>query len=175
MLYIAMKLCRVFGRISPIHFPVKWVSIMHEVVEGFTFDWDKILSDNLTKEIAEYQMAKSKGQPAYFYMSAYVMDTICYMTPFLLMNWSWNPTCAEPIHFYHSKLWEEKVKEFFYEVCHYVVILIHQALYGYPPLKFQSKLGKTLKPLQIGLLKRISLILEFWMLNSPSCSPKVST
>jgi hypothetical protein len=68
MVYVAMMLCRIFGRKIPTHFPVEWVSIMHEVAEGFTFDWAKILSDNLTKEITEYQMAKSKGQPAPFYM-----------------------------------------------------------------------------------------------------------
>jgi hypothetical protein len=86
MVYIAMILCRLFEKKIPTHFLVKWVSIMHEAAEGFTFDWAKILSDNLTKEIVEYQMEKSKGQPASFYMSAYVMDAICYMTPFPLMN-----------------------------------------------------------------------------------------
>jgi hypothetical protein len=39
----------------------------------------------------------------------------------------------EPIHVYHSKLWEENVKDFFYEIYHYVVIPLHQILYGYAP------------------------------------------
>jgi hypothetical protein len=145
MVYIAMMLCRLFGRKIPTHFPVEWVSIMHEVAEGFTFNWAKILSDNLTKEIVEYQMENSKGQPASFYMSSYVMDAICYMTPFPLMNWSWNPTCAEPIHFYHSKLWEEKVKDLFYEICHYVVILVHKYCMVIHPLGFQRKSWETSK------------------------------
>jgi hypothetical protein len=67
------------------------------------------------------------------------------MNQFPLMNWRWNPTCAEPIHFYHSKLWEEKVKYFFYEICHYVVILVHQALYGYPPPRISEQITKNLK------------------------------
>ena len=113
MIYVAMMLCRIFERKIHTHFLVEWVSIMHEVAEGYAFNWDKMLSDNLAKEITEYQMVKSKGQPAPFYMSAYVMDAICFMTPFPLMNWSWNPTREEPIHFYHSKLWEEKAKYFF--------------------------------------------------------------
>jgi hypothetical protein len=90
-------------------------------------------------------MENSKGQPAYFYISAYVMDAICYMTPFPLMNWSWNPTCTEPIHFYHSKLWEEKVKDFFYEICHDVVIPVHQTLYGYPPPQISNQIMENLK------------------------------
>jgi hypothetical protein len=61
---------------------------MHEAAEGYAFNWAKMLSDNLAKEISEYQMAKSKGQPTSFYMSTYVMDAIYFMIPFPLMNWS---------------------------------------------------------------------------------------
>jgi hypothetical protein len=81
---------------------------MHEVAEGFSFDWAKVLSDNLAKEIIEYQSLKAKGKLAPFYMLAYIMDAICFMTSFPLMSWSWTPTNAEPIHLYHSKLWEDK-------------------------------------------------------------------
>jgi hypothetical protein len=65
-----------------------------------------MLSNNLTKEIVEYQSLKSKGQPAHFYMSEYIIDAICFMTPFPLMNWSWTPTSVELIHLYYSKVWE---------------------------------------------------------------------
>jgi hypothetical protein len=64
-------------------------------------------------------------------MSTYVMDAICFMTPFPLMNWSWTPTSSEPIHFYHSKLWEENAKDFFHEICHNVVVPIHIDIYGH--------------------------------------------
>jgi hypothetical protein len=145
IVYVVMMLCRIFRKKIPTHFPVEWVSIIHEAAEGFTFDWAKMLSDNLAKEISEYKMEKSKGQPTPFYMSVYVMDAICFMTPFPLMNWSWNPTSAEPIHVYHSKLWEEKAKDFFYEICHNVVILIHQTLYGHPPSQISEKIMGNLK------------------------------
>jgi hypothetical protein len=61
MIYVAMMLCRLFGKKSPTHFPVAWVSIMHEVVRGILFQLGQMLSDNLAKEITEYQLAKSKG------------------------------------------------------------------------------------------------------------------
>jgi hypothetical protein len=80
-------LCRIFGKKNPTHFPAEWVPLIHEVAEGYSFNWDKILSDNLTKDIAEYETEKSKGRLASFYMSSYIMDVICYMTPFPLMNW----------------------------------------------------------------------------------------
>jgi hypothetical protein len=74
---------------EPYAFLSGMVSIMNEVNEGFTFNWAKMLSDNLAKGIVEYKTVKSKGQPAPFYISAYIMDAICFMTPFPLMNWNW--------------------------------------------------------------------------------------
>jgi hypothetical protein len=75
-----------FGKKNPTHFSVEWVAIMNEVAEGYTFNWAKMLYDNLAKEIVEYQSSKSKGKPAPFYTSTYIMDVICFMTPFPLMN-----------------------------------------------------------------------------------------
>jgi hypothetical protein len=90
----------------------------------------------------EYQTARSNGQLVAFYMLAYIMDIIFFMTPFPLMNWSWNPTCTEPIHEYHSKLWEENAKYSSYEICHFVVISVHQILYGCaPPCISESVIG----------------------------------
>jgi hypothetical protein len=88
MIYVAMMLCRLFGKKGPTHFLVEWVPIMNEVAKGYTFNWDKLLSNNLAKEIVDYKTTKSKGKNAPFYMSAYIMDAICFMTPFPLMNWS---------------------------------------------------------------------------------------
>ena len=74
MLYVAMMLCRL--KKKPTHLLVEWVAIMNEVAEGYTFNWAKMLSNNLTKEIVDYKTSKSKGKPAPFYMSTYVMDVI---------------------------------------------------------------------------------------------------
>ena len=87
MVYVSMMLCRLFGRKDPCHFHADWVPLLEEVSEGNGFNWHKILSDNLTQEILNYKAAKSKGQPVSFYMSTYIMDAICFMTPFPLMNW----------------------------------------------------------------------------------------
>jgi hypothetical protein len=68
------------------------------------------------------------------------MDVICFMTLFPLMNWSWTPTSVEPIHFYHSKLWEENAKDFFYEICHNVVVHVYIAIYGHLPPMISEKI-----------------------------------
>jgi hypothetical protein len=92
-----------------------------------------ILSDNIAKEISDYRVARDRGQPMAFYMSAYLMDTNFFMTPFPLMNWSWNITFLEPIHEYHSKLWEENAKNSFYEIFHFVVIPMHKMFFSCDP------------------------------------------
>jgi len=126
---------QLFGRKNPTHLTVEWVSIIHEVDEGYTLNWEKMLSDNLAKEVIEYQSLKSKGKHAHFYMFSYIMDTIFFMNPFPLMNWSSTPACYESIHFYHSNLWEENSKDLFYEICHNVVISVQVAIYKHPPPK----------------------------------------
>jgi hypothetical protein len=128
-----MMLYRLYVKKNPAHFTIDWVPIIHEVGEGFKFDLGKLLFDNLVKQIEVYTTYKSKGEHAPFYMSIYIMDVICFKNPFPLMNWIWTPTITVPIHIYHSKPWEENAKDCFYEICHNVVIPIHEALYGNPP------------------------------------------
>jgi hypothetical protein len=63
MIYVAMMLYRLFGKKSPTHFLVEWVFVMNEVVEGYTFNWAKMLLDNLAKGIVEYKATNQKGIP----------------------------------------------------------------------------------------------------------------
>jgi hypothetical protein len=114
------------------------------VAEGYSFDWAKILLDNLIQEIARYQSLRAKGKSTKFFMSAYIMDVVCFITPFLLMDWSWTPNSVKPIHIYHLKLWEEKEKYLFYEICNWVVVSMHTAIYGYPPPRTYDKIVTNL-------------------------------
>jgi hypothetical protein len=59
---------------------------MHEVAKGYSFKWAKMLSNNLAKEITEYQLENSKGKPTPFYMYTYIMDALFFVTPFPLMS-----------------------------------------------------------------------------------------
>jgi hypothetical protein len=58
ILYIAMILCCLFGKNNLVHFLVEWVDIMNELAKCYTFNWEKMLSNNLTKEIDDYQSLK---------------------------------------------------------------------------------------------------------------------
>jgi hypothetical protein len=88
IMYIAMMMCRLYGKENTTHFVLQWVPIIHAVVEGYSFDWAKISSDSLVQEITKYQSIRTKGKPTQFFMSAYIIDTIYFMTPFSLMDWS---------------------------------------------------------------------------------------
>jgi hypothetical protein len=87
---------------------------------------------------------KDKGKLAPFNMSAYIMDVICFMTPFPLMGWSLTLTNAEPIGFYHSKSWEDKEKDFIYKICNYVVVSMDISIYGCPPPRISDKIVTNL-------------------------------
>jgi hypothetical protein len=147
MVYVAMMLCKLFGKKNPCHFLAEWVPFLEEASKGYSFNWDKILSDNIAKKVSNYKDARSRGQPVAFYMSTYIMDVICFMTPLSLMNWSWNITCLKPIHEYHSEMWEENAKKLFYKICHFMVIPMHKMFFGCDPPRISETVSKNLKPI----------------------------
>jgi hypothetical protein len=61
------------------------------------------------------------------------MDVVCFMMHFPLMSWSWTPSDANPIHVYHSKLWEDKVAEFIYKIFNWVMVPMHVIIFDNPP------------------------------------------
>jgi hypothetical protein len=132
-----------------------------------------MLSDNLAKKIRDYKNHKSKGEHAPFYMSAFIMDAICFRNPFTLMNWSWTPTVTEPIHFYHAKLWEENSKDSFYEICHNMVIPIHENIYGHPPRKILEQIMGNLSAIVDWYIEELfSYIRVFGCYISPHVLPR---
>jgi hypothetical protein len=54
--YIAMMTCRLYGKEDTKHCFLPWVPLIHIVTEGCSFDWAKLLSDNLTRWIIKYRM-----------------------------------------------------------------------------------------------------------------------
>jgi hypothetical protein len=142
--YVAMMTCRLYRREDTTHFFLQWVPLIYSVAEGSSFDWAKMLSDSLTSRIIEYWTQKESGKAASFFMSAYLMDAVCSMTPFPLMNWSWAPSDVEPVHVYHSKLWEDKASDFVYEIFNWVMVPMHVAIFGNPPPRISDSIMENL-------------------------------
>jgi hypothetical protein len=115
-MYVAMMACRLFGWEDTAHFYIQWVPLIYRVAEGSSFNWEKMLSDSLFNRITEYREQKAAKKPSGFFMSAYLMDAICSMMPFPLMNWAWSPAHEKTVHEYHDKLWENNANKFIYEI-----------------------------------------------------------
>jgi hypothetical protein len=143
-MYIAMMACRLYGK-DTTHFFLSWVPLIHSLAKGFSFDWDKLLLDSLASRITKYRAQKVSEKASLFFMSAYIMESICFMKPFPLMKWSWNPTDAEPIHVYHSKLWEDKAKEFVYDIFNWVMVPLHVSIFGHPPPSISDNILANLR------------------------------
>jgi hypothetical protein len=144
-MYVAMMTCRLFGREDTSHFYISWVPLIFRVAEGCSFNWAKILSDSLFNQITEYREQKAAGKPSSFFMSAYIMDVICSMTPFPLMNWAWSPTQEKTVHEYHDKLWENKANKFMYEIFNWVMVPLHIAIFGRSPPRISDSIAANLK------------------------------
>jgi hypothetical protein len=84
--YIVMMAYRLYGKEDTTHFFLPWVPLIHTVAEVFSFDRAKLLSDSLTSRITEYRAQRLCKKATSFFLSAYIMDAICFMTPFPLMN-----------------------------------------------------------------------------------------
>jgi hypothetical protein len=54
-MYVEMMVYRLYGKEDTTHFFLPWAPLIHTVVEGFTFDWAKFLSDSLASRITEYR------------------------------------------------------------------------------------------------------------------------
>jgi hypothetical protein len=142
--YVAMMTCRLYGREDTSHFFIAWVPLMFRVAEGCSFNWAKMLSDSLANRVTEYREQKENGRPSSFFMSAYIMDAICSMTPFPLMSWGWTPAEDRPIHVYHEKLWENKAESFAYEIFNWVMVPLHIAIFGHPPPRISDNIATNL-------------------------------
>jgi hypothetical protein len=143
-LYVAMMACRLFGWEDTAHFYIQWVPLIYRVAEGSSFNWAKMLSDSLFNRITEYREKKAAGKPSGFYMSAYIMDAICSLTPFPLMNWAWSPTHEKTVHEYHDKLWENNANKFIYEIFNWVMVPLHVTIFGLLPPRISDSIAENL-------------------------------
>jgi hypothetical protein len=64
------------------------------------------------------------------------------------MNWSWAPSNTEPIHVYHLNLWEDKAKEFIYEIFNWVMVPLHVAIFGQPPPRISDIIMTNLSSME---------------------------
>lgn len=81
--------CRLYAYPNVSKFPNSWADLIDGASESYIFNWATILSNNLTKLILAFctsrSMSENKIPP--FYMSAYIMDCLCFFVDFPAMGW----------------------------------------------------------------------------------------
>ena len=100
-----------------------------------------ILCDKLTTAILEFRnktCVTDRSIPP-FYFSAYILDTLCFNSKFLVLGWRWTPQDPMPIHIYHHKLWKSHYKDHLYQVCNGFMLPIYYAMFDKPTLKISSQ------------------------------------
>lgn len=89
--YASSMLCRLYGLLNNTKFSIEWVPLIDACVNSHIMNWATILSNNLATAISEYRQKRStsiENLPP-FYLSAYIMDAICFCTMFPIMGWKW--------------------------------------------------------------------------------------
>jgi len=86
--FATAMLCILFGKPDIKIFSCEWLPLLNAAINATIVDCAKILSDNLAKAILSYRSKRTFSQRIYppFYLFAYVMDAIYYISKFPLMG-----------------------------------------------------------------------------------------
>ena len=130
--HIAAMLCRLYGYPNMQKLFEEWVPLIKSFVDGYIMDWETILSNNLTTQILNYRQKHNfleRTDPPFF-MSAYVMDAICFSYYFPSLGWKWIDQFPSAISIYLDIIWETKYHAHFNKICHELMLLIHREAFG---------------------------------------------
>ena len=102
--YVATMISRLLDQPDTTKFSVEWVPLMEAVTYSYIMDWGTILSNNISTQILEYRKNSSISSKIFppFYMSAYIMDVVCFTSDFPTMIWKWTTQGPFPIHVYQT-------------------------------------------------------------------------
>lgn len=91
--FATAMLCRMFNKPDSTKFSPEWMRLIDATINTTRMNWAQLLSDNLVKTIMEYRRNRSISSRVYppFFMSAYVMDAICFHSKFL--SWDGSGLC----------------------------------------------------------------------------------
>lgn len=132
--YVGAMICRLFGASDSARFSIEMVPLMEATINSFIVDWATILSAKMANQILDYRRNRyvTTRIIAPFYMSTYIMETICFNSDFPILGWKWTPQDPNPIHIYHKYLWKAHYKDNIYRICQGFVLPVHQAIFNKP-------------------------------------------
>ena len=151
---------RLFSSPNTQKFTVEWVPLIQVASNTKVMDWATIFSNNIASKILEYRQKHNVLERImpYFYMSAYIMDAICFSFDFPSMGWKWTLEDPTTIHLYHDILWESKYQPHFYRICNKLMLPLYKAIFYRNVPRLSQKPRQTSLLLAFGLLKKILLM-----------------
>ena len=143
-----------------IKFSSECLPLLDVATNATIVDWAKILFDNLVTAIVSYRSKRAASQRIYppFYLYAYIMDSICYVSKFPIMGWKWTTQDPLPIHVYHKELWDSQFTPYFYQICHGIMLPLYRMLYDKDPPRCSPEEKVEFSPLQDGSERNCSLM-----------------
>jgi hypothetical protein len=124
-------LCRLYGEKDASQFSLSYMPLIYYCMdEGLSFNWDDILSSNLTEAITAVVEAQPGTFPS-FHMSSYLMDIMCVSHQYPNMGWKWKPS-DESIHIYCKVLWEHKYKMEYQKICEHFLAPLYEFIFCTP-------------------------------------------
>ncbi len=118
--YAGAMICRLFGVSYSARFSIEMEPLMEAAIHSYIMDWATILSNKMANQILYYRINRfvtTRIIPP-FYMSAYIMDTICFNSDHPILGWKWTPQGPTPIEIYHKYLWKALYKDHIYRIYH---------------------------------------------------------
>ena len=167
-------LCRLFDKPNSTKFSPEWLPLIDAAINTTIMNWAQILSENLARTIMEYRRKRSVTSRVYpqFFMSAYVMDAICFGSKFLVMGWKWTIQDSFPIHIYHKYMWESQLQPHFYKICHGFMLPIHKQLYNRDAPKLSKEAEVDILPVARWFGEEtFTYIKAFGIISSPHFLP----
>lgn len=139
--FAASMLCRLFDKPDSTKFSLEWLPLIEAVVNTTIMNWAQNFSDNFVKAIMEYRRNISPSLRVYptFFMSAFLMDTICFSSKFPIMGWKWIVKNSLPIHVYHKSLWESHFHPHFHKIFQGVMLPMHKQVYNITAPRFSKE------------------------------------
>ena len=125
--YVATMICRLLGSPNSSKFSIEMVPLIEAVVNSFVMDWATIMSEKMASQILDYRRNRYVTTiiVPLFYMSAYIVDTICFNSDFPILGWKCTAQDPTPIHIYHKYLWKSEYKNHLYRIFHGFILPVH--------------------------------------------------
>jgi len=172
--YVVVMICRLFGSLNTQKFKVEWVPFIQVASNYEIMDCATILSNNIASKILEYRQNHSVSERIVptFYMSAYIMDAICFYFDFPSMGCKWTLEDPTPIHLYHDILWESECQPHFYKICNKMMMPLYEKKFdrNAPRLSQEAMIDFTF----VGnwfIEENFTCVKVFWSLTAPHVLP----